>query len=216
MSCLCPGLNLFVIWQPKDSRKTSWLALQFILRRRYLKLELKWKIWNCTCLLQILAKEVVGKRFFDLFAFYIDIKFDVKVISSLARVLQKVLGIGFFFIWFEVRFFNFAMNKANCDWLTLILNMAHLYQKQNHKHPYSFFLKESEGPGGVRRLHKYLWYFRQHFSNIGYWEYVSYVNNTMLGNSIEKKWKWYRQHWLSKSQQSTFWLASIFSSASST
>ena len=54
----------------------------------------------------------------------------MKVISSLARVLQKVLGIGFFFIWFEVRFFNFAMNKANCDWLTLILNMAHLYQNK--------------------------------------------------------------------------------------
>ena len=52
-----------------------------------------------------LAKELVGKRFFDLFAFYIDIKFHVKVISSLARVLPKVLGIGFFFIWFEVRFF---------------------------------------------------------------------------------------------------------------
>ena len=80
--------------------------------------------------MQILAKEVVGKRFFDLFAFYIDIKFDVKVISSLARVLQKVLGIGFFFIWFEVRFFNFAMIKTNCDWLALILNMAHLYQNK--------------------------------------------------------------------------------------
>ena len=137
----------------------------------------------------ILAKELVGKRFFDLFAFYID-----KVISSLARVLEKVLGIGFFFIWFEVRFFNFTMNKANCDWLTLILNMAHLYQKQNHKQPCSFCLKESEGPGGVRRLHKYLWYFRQHFPNIGYWEYASCASNTMLGNSIEKKWKWYRQH----------------------
>ena len=80
--------------------------------------------------MQILAKELVGKRFFDLFAFYIDIKFHVKVISSLARVLQKVLGIGFFFIWFEVRFFNFAMIKTNCDWLALILNMAHLYQNK--------------------------------------------------------------------------------------
>ena len=73
--------------------------------KKVAKLELKWKIWNCTCLLCILAKELVGKRFFDLFAFYIDIKFHVKVISSLARVLQKVLGIGFFFICFEVRFF---------------------------------------------------------------------------------------------------------------
>ena len=54
----------------------------------------------------------------------------MKVISSLARVLQKVLGIGFFFIWFEVRYFNFCMNKANCDWLTLILNMARLYQNK--------------------------------------------------------------------------------------
>ena len=54
----------------------------------------------------------------------------MKVISSLARVLQKVLGIGFFFIWFEVRFFNFAMIKTNCDWLALILNMAHLYQNK--------------------------------------------------------------------------------------
>ena len=55
----------------------------------------------------------------------------MKVLSSLARVLQKVLGIGFFFIWFEVRFFNLAMDKANCDWLTLILNLdAHLYQNK--------------------------------------------------------------------------------------
>ena len=204
MSCLCPGLILYVTWQPKDLQKTSWLAVQFILRRRYSKLELKWKIWNCTCLLWILAKELVGKIFFDLFAFYIDIKFDVKVISSLARVLQKVLGVGFFFIWFEVRFFNFAMNKT----LRLVdTNIKHgaFVPKQNHKHPYSFCLKESAGPGGVRRLHKYnLWYFRQHFSNIGYWECVKYcyamlrqeyyTNNTMLGNSIEKKWKWYCQH----------------------
>ena len=54
----------------------------------------------------------------------------MKVISSLARVLQKVVGIGFFFIWFEVRFFNFSMNKANGDWLTLLLNMAPLYQNK--------------------------------------------------------------------------------------
>ena len=80
--------------------------------------------------MQILAKELVGKRFFDLFAFHIDIKFHAKVIGSLARVLQKVLGIGFFFLWFEVRFFNFTINKANYDWLTLILNMAHFYQNK--------------------------------------------------------------------------------------
>ena len=56
-----------------------------------------------------------SKITFHIFAFYIDIKFHVKVISSLARVLQKVLGIEFFFIWFKVRFFNFAMNKENWD-----------------------------------------------------------------------------------------------------
>ena len=72
--------------------------------KKVVKTGIKWKIWNCTFLLWILAKELVGKRFFDLFAFYIDIKFHVKVISSLARVLQKVLGIGFFFIWFEINF----------------------------------------------------------------------------------------------------------------
>ena len=54
----------------------------------------------------------------------------MKVISSLARALQKLVGIRFFFIWLEVRFFNFVMNKANCNWLTLILNMAHLYQSK--------------------------------------------------------------------------------------
>ena len=32
--------------------------------------------------------------------------------------------------------------------------------KENHKHTYSFCLKESADPGGVRRLHKYnLWHF---------------------------------------------------------
>ena len=54
----------------------------------------------------------------------------MKVISSLARVLQKIVGIGFFFIWFEIGFFNFATNKANCDWLTLILNMANFSQNK--------------------------------------------------------------------------------------
>ena len=54
----------------------------------------------------------------------------MKVISSLARVLQKIVGIGFFFIWFEIGFFDFATNKANCDWLTLILNMANFSQNK--------------------------------------------------------------------------------------
>ena len=86
--------------------------------------------FEITRLLWILAKELVRKRFFDLFAIYINIKLPVKVISSLARALQKLVGIRFFFIWLEVRFFNFVMNKANCNWLTLILNMAHLYQSK--------------------------------------------------------------------------------------
>ena len=62
--------------------------------------------------------------------FFLYYKFHVKVINSLARALQKVVGIRFFFFWFEVRFFNFVKNKANCDWLTLILNMVHFNQNK--------------------------------------------------------------------------------------
>ena len=65
-----------------------------------------------------------------IFLLYNNIKLQVKVISSLARNLQKLVGIRFFFIWLEVRFVNFVTNKANCDWLTLILNMVHLYQNK--------------------------------------------------------------------------------------
>ena len=54
----------------------------------------------------------------------------MKVINLLPRFLQKVVGIGFFFIWFEIRFFNFATNKANCDWSTIILKRAHLHQNK--------------------------------------------------------------------------------------
>ena len=54
----------------------------------------------------------------------------MKVISSLATALQKVVVIRFFFIWFKVRFFNFATSKANCDWLALILNMSHFNQNK--------------------------------------------------------------------------------------
>ena len=59
----------------------------------------------------------------------------MKVISSLAKVLQKVVDIGVLFIWFEIRFFNFAKNKANCDWLTLILNIAYLNQNKTINTP---------------------------------------------------------------------------------
>ena len=104
-----------------------------------------------------------------------------------------VVGIRFFFIWFEVRFFNFATNKAKCYCLTLILNMA--CSNQNNYQIKTIIIqivsafKESAGPG-VNRLHKYhLWYFRQHFPDIGYWECASYANSTVLSNFIEKKMK---------------------------
>ena len=122
------------------------------------------------------------------------IKFHVKVISSLARVLQKAVGIRFFFIWFEVGFFNFAMNKANCDWLTLILNMAHSNQS-NYQNKTINTQIVSALRSRSRRLYKYhLWYFRQHFPDTGYWECASYTNNTMPGNFIEKMWKRYCQN----------------------
>ena len=38
-----------------------------------------------------------------------------------------------FFIWSEVKFFKVATNQANCDWLTIFLNMVHLYQNKNVK-----------------------------------------------------------------------------------
>ena len=159
----------------------------------------------------ILAKELVGKRFFDLFDFYTDAKFYVKVVSSLARILQKVVGISFFFIclmiWFEVRFFNFATYKVDCDWLTLILNMVHLYQNKTIN---ILIVSALSSPQVQVELEDSknitLWYFK-HSPNIGYWECVSYTNNTMLGNSIEKKWNWYCQHCQKVNSQNS--LASI-------
>ena len=146
----------------------------------------------------ILAKEIVGKRFFHFFAFYIDIKFHVKVINSLARVLQKLVVIRFFYIWLEVRGEQGELSLVDTN-----IKHGTFVPKQNHKYPYSFCLKESLGPGAVRRLHEYnLWYFRQDFPNSAcqfYWQKVKVIMPT-----------------LSKSQQFTIWLASIFSSASST
>ena len=40
-----------------------------------------------------------------------------------------------FFIWFEVRFLTFATNKANYDWLTLILNMVGSNQNNTKTKP---------------------------------------------------------------------------------
>ena len=67
--------------------------------------------------------------------------------------------------------------------------------KQKHKAIIVFVFNESADLDGVWRLYKYhIWYFGLHFSNIGYWGRPSKANNTMLGYSIAKKWKWYCQH----------------------
>ena len=126
-----------------------------------------------------------------------------------------MLGIRFFFIRFEFRFFNFAMNEANCDWLTLTLNMVHLYQNKTKNTLIISALRSQQVQVELEDSINTYGIFRQHFPNIGYWEYVSYANNTMLGNSIEKKVKVISST-LSKSQQLTVRLASTFSSAWST
>ena len=71
------------------------------------------------------------------------------------------------------------------------------FPKLKHKNPNIFCLKESAGPGGLRRLHKHqIWYFGPHFLSFGYWRYPSSkANNTTLGSSIKIKWKWYCQHY---------------------
>ena len=75
--------------------------------------------------------------------------------------------------------------------------MAHPYQKKSIKTQIVSVFKESAGPDGVWRLHKYhICYFRLHFSNIGYWECPSKAQNAMLDYSIAKKWKWYCQYCL--------------------
>ena len=38
-----------------------------------------------------------------------------------------------------------------------------------------------------------IWYFRPHFSNIGYWGCPKEATNAMLDYSIAEKWKWYCQ-----------------------
>ena len=66
--------------------------------------------------------------------------------------------------------------------------MVHLYQKKKIKTPKSFYLKESVGPWGVIRLHKYhIWYFGPQLANIRYWECTSKANHTMLDYSTRKK-----------------------------
>ena len=75
----------------KWGTKILWLPLQFLFWRWW-KSELKTKNLNYTCLLSNLVKEGVRKRFFNLSSFYIDIKFYVRVNSSLARSLQIQVG----------------------------------------------------------------------------------------------------------------------------
>ena len=116
----------------------------------------------------------------------------MKVIRSLARVFQKVVAVRFSFIWFEVRFFNFTTNKANCDWLKLILNMAHFninnYQNKIINTLMVFPLRSQQ----VQEL--------EYFINITYgisasisqildtaYVPVTRIIPTMLGNSIKKK-----------------------------
>ena len=79
MSYLYSGLILCHL-TVKAGAKISWFPLQ-----RWSKSELKTKNWNYTGLLSNLAKEEVGKRFFNLASFHIGIKLYVKVNSSLAR-----------------------------------------------------------------------------------------------------------------------------------
>ena len=130
VSCLSLGLIFYVIWQPKEVRRSCGSLFNLFFKEGSQNRKLKRKTWNYTHLLWILVKEGVVRDSLIFFSFYINIKFHVKVISSLARVLQKVVGIWFFFIWFEVRFFNFAKNKASCDSLTLILNIAYFTQNK--------------------------------------------------------------------------------------
>ena len=75
----------------KRGAKISWHPLQFLFQRCS-QFESKTKNWNYTHLLSNLAKEGVGKRFFNFSSFYIGIKFYVKVNSSLARSLQIQVG----------------------------------------------------------------------------------------------------------------------------
>ena len=123
----------------------------------------------------------------------------MKVIKSLARVFQKVVTVRFFFIWFEVRFFNFTTNKANCDWLKLILNMTHFninnYQNKIINTLMVFALRSQQ----VQELEDSInitYGILDSISQILDTENVpvTWIITTMLGNSIKKKWKWNCEH----------------------
>ena len=110
----------------------------------------------------------------------------MKVISSLARVLQKVVGIRFFFIWFEVRLFNFTMNKANCDWLTLILNMAHCNQNKTINILIVSALRSRQVQVELEDSTNITYGILDNIFQVLDTGNVNYANNTILGNSIKK------------------------------
>ena len=92
----------------KDSQRSSIYSL-----KKVIKTEIKVENLKLHTFIVNFSKR--AKRFFDLFAFYIDNQLISKSSSKSSRY----------------RFFlNFATSKANRDWLTLILNMAHLYQNK--------------------------------------------------------------------------------------
>ena len=133
--------------------------------------------------------------------------------SSLARALQKVLGIRFFFILFEIRFFNFAMNKTNCDWLTLILNMAHLYQNKTINNLAVSALRSQQVQVELEDSINITYGILDNIFQILGTEIVSVTQIIpCLANLLKKKVKVISST-LSKSQQLTVRLASTFSSA---
>ena len=105
----------------------------------------------------------------------------MKVISSLARVLQKVVGIRFFFIWFEVRLFNFTMNKA-----TLILNMAHCNQNKTINILIVSALRSRQVQVELEDSTNITYGILDNIFQVLDTENVSYANNTILGNSLKK------------------------------
>ena len=129
----------------------------------------------------------------------------MKVISSLARVLQKVVGIGFFFIWVEVRFFNFATNKGNCDWLTLILKMEHFNQNNYQNKTINTQTVSALRSQQVQELENFINITYGLLDNIfqildtdwtldiGYW--ILPVTQVIPCSVMlsKKKWKWYCQ-----------------------
>ena len=109
----------------KRGTKISWLPLQFLFQR-WSKSDLKTKNWNHSHLLSNLAKEGVGKKFFNLSSFYIGIKFYVKVNSSLARHLQIQVG-----NWAQMYFLGPRPQGQEIFWDFMILIDSSHYSWEN-------------------------------------------------------------------------------------